>query len=145
MLLKIADLSDTEDRLHLINEPDDIDEKEDKRSVRSPFRFNLAKIPIGSKLIFNKEKAFSRYGESDKDLNTEAIVAGNDKINYNGNIVRISRASTDIIHGAYPDKQDVWANGSGYWIFEGETLWDRRMRMEKEGTYYCDQENNIDD
>ena len=135
LLLKIATISDTENRLHLINDIEDLDTEENKKSVRSPFRFNLAKIPFGSKLIFDKEKLISRYGETEMNLDIEATVVENDKILYNNKILRTSRAAVDIACQAYPDKQDIWLNGSDWWIFENETLWDRRMRMEKEGTY----------
>lgn len=78
------------------------------------FNFNSVDIPIGSELIFTRNK------------NIKARVAKNSNIELNGEVKSLSRAAQDLLGVNYP------VQGPIFWIYEDETLDERRRRMESE-------------
>ena len=79
----------------------------------------MLQIPIGSELSFNK------------DENIKAIVTGNRTIKYNDKETSLSTAALDILTNVFGYN---WTSvsGSEYWIFDGEKLTERRLRLERE-------------
>ena len=77
-------------------------------------------ISIGSKLSFSK------------DENIVATVTTNRTIEYNGEEISISAAAADILTSQFGYKSRH-VSGSDYWTYEGEKLWERRHRLEREG------------
>lgn len=78
------------------------------------FNFESVKIPIGSELSFTR------------DQNIKAKVVSNGNIEINGEIKSLSRAAQELLHVNYP------VQGPIFWIFEDETLDERRKRIENE-------------
>ena len=94
------------------------------RKKRERFNFNMVAIGPGSELQF-RYKDISNEGEP-----ITAEVASHNKITFEGQETSLSGAATSILqrHGIQ------WpAQGPLYWYYEGESLDDRRRRMEDEG------------
>ena len=84
--------------------------------VRSPnTRFENLGVPIGAKLTFTKNNQI-----------TCTVLNGINQVEYNGTPWIISSLAMDLL-GVSP------ANGFSFFSYEGETLWDRRVRLEREG------------
>ena len=94
--------------------------------VRSPnTRFCNLGVPIGAQLIFTKDN--------------ESICTVLDDINrveYDGNAWAISSLAIHLLGVSS-------ANGFRFFRYEGETLWDRRLRLEQEGKQDEDQSAEI--
>lgn len=91
-------------------------EVEKKR--RDRFRFDKANIPVGSVLVFTRDEAVT------------AIVAENNKVLFRGEVMSVSLAANK----ALADHNKTWSTVQGtiYWMFEGETLDERRERLSDE-------------
>ncbi len=76
------------------------------------FNFNAVKIPIGTELTFTRDK------------NIKAKVIMNSNVEIGGEIKSLSRAAQEILGYKYG------VAGPLYWIYEDETLDERRKRFE---------------
>jgi len=74
-------------------------------------------IGVGAELVFSGDDSI------------KAKVAPDSKIEFNGKIVSLSAAAKEILtaKGKYSN-----VSGSIYWTYEGETLEERRLRLEEE-------------
>lgn len=116
-LLAINDVTPTEEKF------EDADDKvayEKASEIRSRINFKMLDIPIGSTLTFSK------------DENIVATVVTNRTIEYSGVETSISSSAADILTSQFGYKSRA-VSGSDYWTFEGEKLWERRHRLEREG------------
>ena len=95
---------------------------EKQQSKRSAFNFSMVQIQVGEKLTFLDEPDIT------------ATVVSNTKIDWNGETTSLSASAGEILQ----DLKGWWANqkpkvqGPRYWTYEGETLSERRERMENE-------------
>ena len=116
-LLALSDVTPSEENF---------EDKEDKVAYekasekRSRINFKMLDIPIGSVLTFSK------------DENIVGTVLTNRTIEYNGEESSISSSAADILTSQFGHKSRI-VSGSDYWMFEGEKLWERRHRLEREG------------
>ena len=116
-LLAINDVTPSEEKF------EDADDKvayEKASEIRSRINFKMLDIPIGSILTFSK------------DENIVATVVTNRTIEYSGEETSISSSAADILTSQFGYKSRA-VSGSDYWTFEGEKLWERRHRLEREG------------
>ena len=116
-LLAINDVTPTEEKF------EDADDKfayEKASEIRSRINFKMLDIPLGSTLTFSK------------DENIVATVVTNRTIEYSGEETSISSSAADILTSQFGYKSRA-VSGSDYWTFEGEKLWERRHRLEREG------------
>ena len=88
-----------------------------ERSRRSVFTFSMVDIPVGSELAFLK------------DENKTAKVTADREIEYLGTKSSLNKITLEILE---KDFGKNWGScrGPDYWIFENETLTERRIRME---------------
>ncbi len=86
------------------------------RRVRSPnTRFRALGVSIGAKLVFTKDSHI-----------TCTVLDDSNRVKYDGKVWTISALAKHLL--------DVpTANGFAHFSCEGETLWDRRLRLEREG------------
>ena len=94
------------------------------RKKRERFNFDMVGINPGTELQFHY-RAISNEGEP-----ITAAVASRNRITFEGQETSLSAAATAILqrHGIQ------WpAQGPLYWYYEGESLDERRRRMEQEG------------
>lgn len=92
------------------------------RSRRENFNFGMVGIPVGTQLYF--------LANSDDSPAVTAIVTSNNRISLDGAETSLSGAAGRILRGRGMSSNVA---GTEYWYFEGESLADRRRRMESEG------------
>lgn len=86
------------------------------RRVRSPnTRFRNLGVPIGTELVFTKDSHI-----------TCTVLDDSNQVEYGGKAWAISALATHLLGGAV-------ANGFAHFSYEGETLLERRSRLEREG------------
>lgn len=102
ILETIAELSGTNDRLHLIvpTEEELEDEEEAEEIRRGPFRFSTCNIPIGSELTFINNRAVT------------VTVADDRHVNYNGEIISMSALASKLL-GRGPLQGPRWFEYNG--------------------------------
>ncbi len=90
-----------------------------EQTRREQFRFSMVDIAPGSVLTFSKDELIT------------ATVVDDKRIDFQGEITSTSAAATKLLH------RIGWtlraAQGPLYWVYEGETLAERRIRLENEG------------
>jgi len=99
----------------------EIEEQEalDKVKARRPrIRLDAIGIKTGDALTFSRDESI------------QAIVATDGKVQYDGEFLSPSAAAVKALHKL--GFQATSVSGSEYWMFEGETLNERRQRMEEE-------------
>jgi hypothetical protein len=86
------------------------------RRVRSPnTRFRNLGVPVGAELVFTKDSHI-----------TCTVLDNSNQVEHDGKAWAISALATHLL-----DVSTV--NGFCYFIYVGETLWERRLRLEREG------------
>ena len=83
------------------------------RTCRDKFNFKMVDIPVGAELVFFN------------DENLKARVVDEKFIDFNGEVTRLSPAAQKILGYSYK------VAGTLYWMYEGETLDERRRRFEE--------------
>jgi len=112
--LKLAEIENVTPRGDLIDSPEDRQAVNQARIRRVVFNFDKVNIPVGSELIFSR------------DQNIKARVIDNRHIEYNNEITSLSTSAEKILNCNYS------VAGTDYWMYEGETLDERRRRIESE-------------
>ncbi len=87
------------------------------RTWRAPFNFKMVNIPTGSTLQFEKDAKFT------------CTVINNKKVNFRDEETSLSAAALKILREMGYTPGGV--AGPLYWMYEGETLDERRRRMEE--------------
>jgi len=117
-ILKMVMIDDVTPKEDIVE--DDIDQRslDKERKIRGRFNFDMVNVPIGSVLSFVK------------DTTITATVIDSQKVEFEGETHSLSSSALEIVHRmGYTWSQVA---GPSYWIFEGETLTERRARMEQE-------------
>ena len=94
-------VADTEDQRALIK----------AIKIREKFNFDMAEIPTGAELVFSRDKKI------------KAKVVDNHSVEYNGEITSLSNSAKKILG------YDYSVAGTDYWMYEDETLDERRKRL----------------
>ncbi len=111
-IIKLIEIENVTPGQNVENNPEVREELEKIYTKR--FNFESAEIPVGSELSFTR------------DPNIKARVISNGNIDINGEVKSLSRAAQELLHVSYP------VQGPIFWIFEDETLDERRKRIENE-------------
>lgn len=100
---------------------DIVESKEDQKAlnhareeIREKFNFKMVNIPVGAELTFSR------------DENIKSIVVDNKHISIDGKVTSLSSSAQKILG------YDYGVQGTAYWIYGGETLDERRRRLESE-------------
>ena len=125
LLQNIAAISGTKDRLHKISPTgEEIEEEKQAEEIRtenverrSPFSFKKCGIAEGEELSY-----YSRP-------EIKATVKDERTILFNGTVTSLSASAQMIENVNHP------VQGTIYWCYQGETLKERRRRMEESGEY----------
>lgn len=104
---------------------DYVETPEDQRALnkarerRSVFNFKIAEVPVGALLTFTRDPSIT------------CTVVDNRKVNFEGEVMSTSLAADKALRR----QGHVWAGIQGplYWEYEGETLDERRTRLEEGG------------
>lgn len=109
--LKLATIEEVTPKKDLVENQEDRQALINTTTKRENFNFDMAKIPVGSELLFSRDEKI------------KAKVIDNHSIEYNGKEMSLSK-SAQIILG-----YDYHVAGTYYWTYESETLDERRRRL----------------
>ena len=113
-ILNLLEIKDVTPGMAQGEKPTDSEVFYEKPVKADKFRFSMVGIPIGASLQW------------EDDPSKVCVVADEkNRIEYNGNLYTISGLAKEF-------KNWSSAQGSRYWLFEGETLQERRERLEQE-------------
>ena len=112
--LRLAEIENVTTKRDFVESSEDQFALNQARSRRAVFNFKMANIRVGAELTFVN------------DENIKASVIDNRSINLNGEITSLSASAQKLL--GYPNR----VQGTIYWVYEGDTLDERRRRMESE-------------
>ena len=112
----IRDVTPSKDIVDSQEEQDSLNREISRRPV---FTFQMVDIPIGSELTFLKDET------------KVSIVSGDREIEFEGQKYSLNQVTMELLNKEF-GKNWKSVRGPDYWIFENETLTERRMRMELE-------------
>jgi len=113
-ILKLVEIKQVTPGRDYVETKEDQTALEKARKIRS--RFNFKMVDISPQTILN----FTR------DENITCTVVDNKKVDFNGKTTSLSDAAQKALNVTWP------VQGPLYWKFEGETLDERRRRLESE-------------
>ena len=113
--LRLAEIENITPQKDIVESREDQDALNDARKIRSRFNFEMVKIPIGEELYFSR----------DENVKAKVIDAhGVHTIEDDGKITSLSQSAQKILGYKYG------VAGTDYWMYDGETLDERRRRFE---------------
>ena len=112
--LRLAELENVTPKTDFVESQEDQQALNQARTKRSVFNFKMVDIPVGAELTFSR------------DENVKAKVIDNRSIEFNGESTSLSGAAQKILNVEWP------IQGTIYWMYDGETLDERRKRYEEE-------------
>lgn len=117
-ILEMVELEDVTPREDYVETKEDVIaiKKLEKKSDR--FSFEMVHIPVGAMLIFSK------------DENIRCMVLKNNKVLFNDKTLSLSDSALRALKQVGYNWKS--AQGAAHWLYQGETLKDRRARMEQE-------------
>ena len=110
--LKLAEIENVTPGKDFVESKEDQQALNQARKRRSVFNFEMVGIPVGAEISYVN------------DENIKAKVVDKKHINFDGEITSLSASAQKIL--GYPYQ----VQGTVYWMYEGETLDERRRRME---------------
>lgn len=116
--LKLAEIENITPKKDFVESEEDQEALNTARKIRSRFNFEIVKIPVGAELYFSRDENIKA-----KVVDTHAA----NSIEFNGKKTSLSQSAQKILGYQYG------VAGTDYWMFDGETLDERRRRMEEEG------------
>lgn len=119
-ILELVALKDAAPSVEIAEDSVELEALHREQSRREQFRFSLADVPIGATLTFSR------------DSNITAKVIDDKRIEFEGEVTSTSAAASRVLLGRFgwTIKQ---VQGPLYWVYEGETLDERRSRLEGNG------------
>lgn len=109
--LKLAEIENITPKKDFVENKEDQQALIKARKIREKFNFDMAKIPVGAELIFSRNE------------NIKAKVLDNHSVEYNGKKTSLSNSAQKILG------YDYGVAGTDYWMYEGETLDERRKKL----------------
>lgn len=123
-ILKLVEIENVTPKKDFVESQEDQQALNQTRAKRAEFNFAMVGIPIGAELTFSR------------DANIKAKVIEKRKIEFNGEATSLSAVAQKLLN------YDYGVAGPLYWMYEGETLDERRRRMES-GMEYSDREIEV--
>ncbi len=114
--LKLAEIENITPKKDFVESKEDQEALNAARKIRSKFNFEIVKIPVGAELYFSRDENIKA-----KVVDTHAA----NSIEYDGKKTSLSQSAQKILGYQYG------VAGTDYWMFDGETLDERRRRMEE--------------
>lgn len=117
-ILELVTIRDATLTVEVAEDQAELDALHREQTRREQFRFSMVDIAPGSVLTFSKDELIT------------ATVVDDKRINFQGEITSTSAAATKLLH------RIGWtlraAQGPLYWVYDGETLAERRIRLEND-------------
>ncbi len=115
--LKLAEIESITPKKDFVENAEDQKSLNEARKRRSRFNFGMVDIPVGAELYFSRDENIKA-----KVLETNT---SDSSIEVNGKRTNLSRSAQKILGF------DYGVAGTDYWMYEGETLDERRRRFEE--------------
>jgi hypothetical protein len=112
--LKLAEIKDVTPKKDFVETEEDQQALNQARIRQAAFNFSMVDIPVGAELTFFK------------DENIKAKVIDNRTVQFEGELTSLSHAAQKLLKVTWQPR------GPLYWVYEGETLDERRKRFENE-------------
>ena len=118
MILEALSLEDVTPRSDVVEDEEDAETLRRAKERRPVFKFSIVDVPVGAILHFIKEETVTCKVIDDK------------RVEFEGSSTSLSNAARTMLHRHGGTLSA--AQGPLYWIYENETLAERRVRMESE-------------
>ena len=118
MILEALSLNDVTPTSDVVEDEEDIETLRRANERRPVFKYSIVDVPIGAILHFIKDEAVTCTVVDDK------------RVEFEGSMTSLSDAAKTMLH-RHGGKLTA-ASGPLYWIYENETLTERRFRLESE-------------
>jgi hypothetical protein len=115
-ILKVMAIKDETPTIEIVEDQVELEALQREQSRRSNFRFSNVGIPVGATLNFVKDETIT------------AVVVDDRTIEFEGVNTSTSNAARILLHRMGGTLSA--AQGPLYWMYDGETLAERRMRLE---------------
>ena len=103
---------------------DDPDSENALKRRRGAFNFRMVDVDVGTELYFR--------ANAGDDGSITATVCSHNRVTFQDEEQSLSAAATKIMNSrGYQNKAGY--GGPYYWYLDGESMWERRLRMEREG------------
>lgn len=112
--LRLAEIQNVTPKKDFVDSAEDQQALNQARTRRADFSFKMVNIPVGAELSFARDEFIT------------AKVVDNKMIELNGEVTSLSSAAQQLLGKPWP------AQGPIYWVYQGETLDERRKRFESE-------------
>lgn len=113
--LKLAEIENITPKKDIVENQEDQNALNQVRAeMRSRFNFSMVEIPIGAEVYFSRDESI------------KAKVVDNRHILLDGETVSLSTSAQKILG------YDYGVQGTAYWMYEGESLDERRKRLESQ-------------
>lgn len=116
--LRIAQIEDVTPKQDYVETEEDQAALNEAKSRRAAFNFKLANVPVGALLTFAR------------DRERTCLVVDHKNVQYAGEVMSVSESARRILEEMGYNWKAV--QGPLYWEYEGETLGERRKRLEEE-------------
>jgi hypothetical protein len=113
-IIKLVEIENVTPKQDFVENQEDQKALNDARTRRSAFNFKMVEIPVGSELSFTHNSE------------VKVKVVDNKMVDLDGEIMSTSAAAQKILDVEWP------VQGPLYWIYEGDTLDERRRKMEEQ-------------
>lgn len=113
--LKLAEIENITPKRDYVETKEDQEALNQARKIRSKFNFGMVNIPVGTELYFSRDENIKA-----KVVDTQST----DSIEVDGKVTSLSLSAQKILGYKYQ------VAGPAYWMFNGETLDERRRRFE---------------
>jgi len=118
-VLQLVALEDVTPASDIVNDAEEQKSLDKERSRRSNFKFSSANVPVGASLTFVRDETIV------------ATVVDDKNVEINGLATSLSQSALDILTKRF-GKTWSTVRGPDYWVYENETLSERRLRLEEE-------------
>lgn len=115
-ILKLVEVENVTPKKDFVESQEDQQALNRAKERRAVFNFKMVDIPFGVDLVFSR------------DENVKAKVVDNRNVEFNGEVVSLSVAADKALRKLGIQWKSV--QGPAYWIYEGETLDERRRKFE---------------
>ena len=112
----LKDVTPTSD---IVEDQEDVETLKRVRARKPVFRFSMVDIPKGSKLTFIRDETVS------------CSVAGDREVEFDGEVTSLNQVTLNLLNTRF-GKDWGSVRGPDFWLYEDETLTERRMRLETE-------------
>ncbi len=119
-ILKLVELKNITPNQDFVEDSEEQQSLDKERTRRSNFTFSSADIPVGAVLHFVR------------DENVTAKVVDDRNVEFEGKVTSLTQSSLTLLNRDHGWNSSS-VTGPRYWVYEGETLSERRSRLESEG------------